>query len=92
MKLFVNTVTKECGMYDPSDLDDGNWIEAPKGTQAVYVPNGIECDPIHFYKIKDGVLLLWCEENWYVSTYTPELLTKSRFMTHLWGTLPDFEF
>lgn len=91
MKLFVNTKTKKCGMYDPSDLDDQYWIEAPKGTQAVY--GSKHNSLIYFYKIEDGTLLLWCCVGyWYTSTYTPELLAESPFMTHLWGTLPDFEF
>lgn len=90
MKLFVNTVTKECGMYNPSDLDDGNWIEAPKGTQAVYMSSLSNSEL--FYKVEDGVLLLWCLDEWLESNMTPSSLSSSSLITHLWGTLPDFEF
>lgn len=91
MKLFVNTKTKECGMYEPSDLDDEYWIEAPKGTQAVYLDQD-ESDKIFFYKIKDNTLFLWIGVDWCISTFTPELLAESPFLYHAWGTLPDFEF
>lgn len=94
MKLFVNTVTKECGMYNPSDLDNRNWIEAPKGTQAVYLNTKI--NTFVFYQIENGDFKFYSNANkhWLPSPFTLSELGGGWFkhLTHLWGTLPDFEF
>ena len=89
MKLFVNTKTQECGMYDPSDLDDDNWIEAPKGTQAVYYVFPI---PL-FYKVDESVLMVFIlsTSEWHTAPFTIKELTSGGFATYLWGTLQDFD-
>lgn len=92
MKLFVNTKTKECGVYDPQDLDDENWVEAPKGTQAVYW-SGMGKKPL-FYRVKGGCLYLYSRafNGWANSNVTVECLIKNKRLQHLYGTLQDFEF
>ena len=88
-KLFVNTQTQECGMYDPSDLDD-NWIEAPNGTQAVYYlkAHGI----FLYYKVQKGILKICTENNiWTDSILIVSEINNSLLTVHLWGTLQDFD-
>lgn len=91
MSIFVNTVTKECGVYDPKDLDDNNWIQAPKGTQAVYTD--LDGDYFFFYKIqKNDLMVTNIHGTCCISTYTSSSLAKCPLMQHLYGTLQDFEF
>lgn len=91
MKLFVNTKTKECGVYDPQDLDDENWVEAPKGTQAVYT--NLDGDYFFFYRIhKNDLLVTNIDGYCFTSSYTSSALAKCPLMKHLYGTLQDFEF
>ena len=89
MKLFIKTQTQECGMYDPSDLDDTNWIEAPKGTQAVYWSN-FQDKPL-FYKVDNSVLYVSDYHKWHLSAFTLNKLTTTLVLNHLWGTLQDFD-
>lgn len=91
MSIFVNTRTKECGVYDPKDLDDGNWIEAPKGTQAVYWSYQVSF-PVFYKMSRNGLLLVLKNRGWGLSKMQPLELQHNTFILHLWGTLQDFEF
>lgn len=86
MKLFVNTVKKECVMANKNQLVGEGWVEVPKGTQSIFC--SLVTDVALFYREVCGSMHIW-DNGWKPSLFTRDQVFDSPFFIPLWDNLVE---